>query len=105
VPYIEGPKGKIYRGFRSDIPNILKVIDTLPDPEPQVGLFSDAVKTRKKFALNELNGHRSATIVNMGKIALQLGRSLDFDPVKQEFINDEAANRLINQPMRGAWKI
>lgn len=105
VPYIEGPNGKIYRGFKSDIPNILKVIDTFPDPEPQMSVFSESVKSRKKFGLNELNGHRSATIVNMGKIALQLGRSLDFDPVKQEFINDEAANRLINQPMRGPWKI
>ncbi len=105
VPYIEGPKGKIYRGFKSDIPNILKVIDTFPDPEPQMSTFSESVISRKKFGLNELNGHRSSTIVNMGKIALQLGRSLDFDPVKQEFINDEAANRLINQPMRGPWKI
>jgi len=105
VPYIEGPNGKIYRGFKSDIPNILKVIDTFPDPEPQMSVFSESVKSRKKFGLNELNGHRSATIVNMGKIALQLGRSLNFDPVKQEFINDEAANRLINQPMRGHWKI
>lgn len=105
VPYIEGPKGKIYRGFKSDIPNILKVIDTFPDPEPQISSFTESVKSRKKFGLNELNGHRSNTIVNMGKIALQLGRSLDFDPVKQEFINDDAANRLINQPMRGPWKI
>jgi len=105
VPYIEGPHGKIYKGFKSDIPDILKLIDTLPDPEPQVTLFSEAVKTRKKFGLNELNGHRSCTIVNMGKIALQLGRSLQFDPVRQEFINDDAANRLINQPMRGPWKI
>ncbi len=77
----------------------------MPDPNPQVPKFSESVLTRKKFALNEINGHRSATIVNMGKIALQLGRSLDFDPVKQEFINDDAANRLINQPMRGPWKI
>ncbi|MEO7989419.1 MAG: Gfo/Idh/MocA family oxidoreductase [Chryseolinea sp.] len=105
APYIEGPKGKIYRGFKSDIPNILKVIDTFPDSDPQISTFSESVKSRKKFGLNELNGHRSATIVNMGKIALQLGRSLDFDPVKQEFINDDAANRMINQPMRGPWKI
>jgi predicted dehydrogenase len=105
APYIEGPKGKVYRGFRSDIPNVMKLIDAQPDPVTQVGLFSDAVRTRKKFALNEINGHRSCTIVNMGKIALQLGRSLEFDPVKQVFINDEAANRLIDQPMRGPWKI
>ena len=99
------PKGKIYRGFKSDIPNILKVVDSFPDPAPQITTFSESVISRKKFGLNELNGFRSSTIVNMGKIALQLGRSLDFDPVKQEFINDEAANRLINQPMRGDWKI
>jgi myo-inositol 2-dehydrogenase/D-chiro-inositol 1-dehydrogenase len=105
APYIEGPKGKIYRSFKSDIPGILKVIDTFPDPEPQPQTFTESVISRRKFGLNERNGFRSSTIVNMGKIALQLGRSLDFDPVKLEFINDEAANRLIHQPMRGPWKI
>ena len=105
APYIEGPKGKIYRGFKSDIPNLMSFLDTVPDPPSQITTFSESVRSRKKFGLNEHNAHRSSTIVNMGKIALQLGRSLDFDPVKQEFINDEAANRLINQPMRGPWKI
>jgi predicted dehydrogenase len=102
--YIEGPNGKIYNGFKSTIPNIEKVIDNLPDPEEQISVFSDSVRTRQKFALNEENGHRSATIVNMGLAALRLGRDLDFDPVKQEFINDEAANRLINQPTRTSWE-
>jgi predicted dehydrogenase len=103
--YIEGPKGKIYRGFRSDIPNLQALIDTLPDPEPQITIFSDSVRTRQKFALNEMNGFRSATIVNMGGVALRLGRNLEFDPVKLEFVNDDEANNLINQPMRGEWKI
>lgn len=103
--YIEGPKGKIYKGFKSTIPNLLQMVDSFPDPAPQVTSFSESVKTRQKFALNEINGHNSCTVVNMGKIALQLGRTLQFDPLKQEFINDEAANRLINQPMRGPWKI
>lgn len=105
APYIEGPKGKIYRGFKSDIPNLMSFLDTVPEPPTQLETFADSVRSRKKFALNERNAHRSSTIVNMGKIALQLGRSLQFDPVKQEFINDEAANRLINQPMRGPWKL
>lgn len=101
--YIEGPSGKIYRGFRSDVPNLEGLIKSLPDPEPQITLFSESVKTRRPFALNELNGHRSCTIVNMGVVALRLGRNLRFDPVKQEFIGDEAANALINQPGRGDW--
>ena len=101
--YIEGPDGKIFNGFKSTIPNIEGLIATLPDPAEQIGIFSDTVRSRQKFALNEENGHRSATVVNMGVIALQLGRTLEYDPVKQEFINDEEANRLIDQPMRSSW--
>jgi hypothetical protein len=76
-----------------------------PEPEPQVTDFIESVKTRKPFALNEQNGFRSATIVNMGVVALRLNRSLNFDPVKLAFINDEAANRLLDQPMRSPWII
>ena len=35
--YIAGPKGKIFRGFRSDIPNLQQMIAAMPDPEPQIG--------------------------------------------------------------------
>lgn len=101
--YIEGPDGKIFNGFKSTVPNIEGLINTLPDPEEQITTFSESVKTRQKFALNEENGHRSATIVNMGVVALRLGRDLDFDPVKQEFVNDPEANRLLDQPMRTSW--
>lgn len=103
--YIEGPKGKLYPGFRSDIQDLEKKLAAFPDPKPQQTDFVDAVKNRRKFALNEENGHRSATLVNMGKIALRLNRSLKFDPVKQEFIDDAGANALIYQPMRGPWTI
>ncbi|MEO6134300.1 MAG: Gfo/Idh/MocA family oxidoreductase [Ginsengibacter sp.] len=105
VPYIEGPKGKLFRGFRSDIPDLEKKLASFPDPEPQATDFVKAVKTRTKFALNEENGHRSCTIVNMGLVALRLNRSLKFDPVKQEFIDDEGANRLLYPPLREPWTI
>ena len=103
--YIEGPKGKLYSGFKSDIPNLMEKVAMMPDPAPQLTNFLESVKYRTPFALNETNGFRSCTIVNMGKIALQLGRPLKFDPVKQEFVGDTEANALINPPMRGRWKI
>ncbi|MDE5568967.1 MAG: gfo/Idh/MocA family oxidoreductase, partial [Muribaculaceae bacterium] len=60
----------------------------------------------QNFALNEYNGHNSCTLVNMGTVALRLGRKeLAFDPQTRTFINDDAANALINQPMRGNWTI
>ena len=103
--YVEGPNGKVFKGFRSDIKDLDKLINSLPDPEPQVTKFTESVMTRKKFALNEANGHRSCSIVNLGVIALRLGRNLNYNPVLQQFIDDEAANRLINQPMRNPWEI
>jgi myo-inositol 2-dehydrogenase/D-chiro-inositol 1-dehydrogenase len=103
--YIEGPKGKLYPGFRSDIQDLERKLAAFPEPQPQVVDFVEAVKARKKFALNEENGFRSCTLVNMGLIALKLGRSLKFDPDKQEFIGDEGANRLIHQPMRAPYII
>jgi myo-inositol 2-dehydrogenase / D-chiro-inositol 1-dehydrogenase len=103
--YIEGPGGKLYRGFRCDIPDIEKKLAGMPDPEPQVTDFSESVRTRKKFALNEENGFRSCTLVNLAIIAVRLGRSLTFDPVKLEFVNDHAANLLISQPVRAPWNI
>lgn len=103
APYIEGPQGNLYPGFKSDIPNLEKELASFPDPHPQVGDFVESVKSRLKFALNEENGHRSCTLVNLGIIAMRLGRSLRFDPVKQEFIGDEAANKLIYPPMRNPW--
>jgi predicted dehydrogenase len=103
--FIEGPKGKITKGFKSDIADLDKKLGELKDPEPQLTDFVQAVKTRKKFALNELNGHRSCTLVNLAKCALQTGRVLRFDPKKQRFIDDKQANRYISQPMRAPWRV
>lgn len=105
APFLEGPNGKVWPGLRSDIPDLQKKLSTLPDPASQLGDFSQAVRTRQKFALNEQNGFRSCTIVNLGKIAVRLGRKLYFDPKTQQFVNDIEANRLISQPMRAPWHI
>ena len=99
--FLEGPNGKTYRGLRSDIPDFHRKLAQFPEPKPQVTDWADAVRNRKKSALNEANGHRSCTILNLGKIAIRLQRPLRFDPHKQRFINDEQATRLIEQPLRG----
>ena len=46
---------------------------------------------------------RCSTVVNIGACALRLGRTLHFDPKTEKFIGDDAANLLINQPMRAPW--
>lgn len=103
--FIEGPQGSLFKGMRSNLKDLHKMMASLPDPAPQITTFSESVRSRQKFALNEENGHRSCTLINLGVIALRLGRNLTFDPENQRFVDDEAANRLIHQPMRGAWTI
>ena len=83
----------------------MELISQMPDPEPQNTDFLSCVRNRQKFALNEDNGYHSSTIVNMGVCALRLGRTLNFDPASQLFVNDDEANRLIEQPVRGTWSM
>lgn len=102
--YIEGPLGKVYKGFECTIPDIMNRLAEYPDPVPQNTDFYECLRTRKKFALNEENGHRSCTLVNIGAVALRLNRQvLHFDPKTQLFVGDDEANALIDQPMRGQW--
>jgi myo-inositol 2-dehydrogenase/D-chiro-inositol 1-dehydrogenase len=105
APFLEGPEGKIWRGLRSDITGFEEKLASLPDPEPQVTDFSEAVRKRRRFALNEANGHRSCTLVNLAKIAVRVGRPLKFDPVSQLFVGDDEANRFVDEPMRAPWMI
>lgn len=104
--YIEGPKGKVFKGFECTIPDIMNKLAEYPDPEPQRTDFLECVRTRQKFALNEVNGHRSCTLVNLGAVALRMNRDkLELDPKTMMFVNDDAANAMINQPMRSPWAI
>jgi myo-inositol 2-dehydrogenase / D-chiro-inositol 1-dehydrogenase len=105
APFLSGPQGTLTKDLESSIPNLIDKVKGLPDPEPQVTDFVKAVKTRRKFALNEINGHRSCTLINLAKIAVETGRPLRFDSKKQRFIDDPRANAYIQQPMRGPWKI
>jgi len=91
--------------LKSNILNFRQKLASLPDPEPLVTDFTEAVRKRKRFALNEENSHRSCTLVNLSKIAVRLGRPLRFDPDQQVFIGDPQANRLVSQPMRAPWHI
>jgi len=103
APFLEGPKGKVWPKLKSDIPNLESVVAELPEPAPQQTDFVESVKLRRTFALNEQNGFRSATIVNLGIVAMRLGRGFRFDPEKLCAVNDPAADRFIYQQMRAPW--
>lgn len=81
-----------------------KKIAAMPDPEPLLS-FVEAVKTRRQAGGHAEAAHRAATILHLANIAIRCGRKIQYDPVQEQIIGDQQANRLVNQPMRAPWHI
>jgi predicted dehydrogenase len=79
-------------------------LKAMPDPEPLLN-FAEAVKQRKLAGGHAEAAHRTVTLLHLANIAIRLGRKLKYDPDKEQFIGDEEANRLVNQPMRAPWHL
>jgi predicted dehydrogenase len=79
-------------------------IKAMPDPEPLLS-FAEAVKQRKPAGGHPEAAHRAACILHLANLAIRLGRKLQYDPDKEQFIGDEEANRFVNVPMRSPWHI
>jgi predicted dehydrogenase len=67
--------------------------------------FLDCVKSRKACYFPPEIGHRCFTIAHIGNISMLLGRKLRWDPEKEQFINDEQANRTLSRSMRSPWRL
>jgi predicted dehydrogenase len=65
--------------------------------------FFDCVESRKTPICEAEIGHRSATVCHLGGIALQLGRKLTWDPVREEFVGDKEANGYVAREQRAKW--
>ena len=60
----------------------------------------ECIRTRQRPSTDAELGHRAAALGHLTIIAYQLQRSLKWDPVKEEFPDDEAANRLLTRAKR-----
>ena len=69
------------------------------------GNFLDAIRTRKRTICDVETAHRSMSLVLLAGIAMQLKRTLAWDPVKERFPADEEANRLLSYARRPGWQI
>lgn len=103
-PLLEGPGGRVFDNYRTEPAGLFDEVARLPDPPPLLD-FETAVRTRRPAGGNADVAHRSCTLVNLAIAAIRLARPLRFDPVQQQFVGDEQANRLINQAMRAPWHL
>jgi len=67
--------------------------------------FLDCVKTRSQPKGNAQAAARAHIACHGANIALYLGRTVKFDNTKNEFINDDEANRLRSEALREPWRL
>ena len=61
------------------------------------------IASRGKPVADIEQGYISTTSCILANLAMQLGRTLQWDPVKGRIVNDDAANKLLARPYRKPW--
>ena len=69
------------------------------------GNWAHCIRTRELPICDVEIGCRSVTVCHLGNIAYMLKRPLKWDPVKEEFIGDDEANRWLDRPKREPWTL
>ncbi|MBN1816193.1 MAG: hypothetical protein JW828_02460, partial [Sedimentisphaerales bacterium] len=69
------------------------------------GNFLECVRTRRLTICNPQTAVYTMNAILIGGICLALKRSVQWDPVKEEFIGDDTANRLLSYSPRAPWRI
>jgi len=62
-----------------------------------------SIQTRKPAVTSAEQAHRSTSACITGWIGMKLGRKLKWDPVKEKFEGDDAANDLLSRPERAPY--
>jgi hypothetical protein len=110
----EGDQGWIRRktwsaGLEASDPQILRIKYTpettkhWPLPPNEQRNFLDCVKSRKPTTYTARDLHLLSTSLHMGVIAIRLGRKLQWDTAKEEFVNDVEANKMRFTPEPRNW--
>jgi predicted dehydrogenase len=75
----------------------------LYDSPDQHGNWLDCVRTRRPPIAPAEVGHRTCSACLVSHMAMKLGRKLKWDPARERFVGDDAANVLLSRPMRAPW--
>ena len=81
------------------------VADAGTSPRAHVRDFLNCVKSRKQPRAGASVAAQSHVVCHAAYIAWQLGRKLTFDPAREDFAGDEAANRMRSRAIREPWRL
>ena len=67
--------------------------------------FLNCVRTRARTIAAPETAHRSTTICHVTNVCLRLGRTLQWDPSAERFVNDPEADRMLARAARSPWRL
>ncbi|WP_276389324.1 Gfo/Idh/MocA family protein [Eudoraea chungangensis] len=111
--YFVGEKGTLICDYNTreitidgeKLKDIDSVVQTIPRSPGHQQNFIDAVKSREQPESN-LEYARNMTLpMHLGLISWRLKRELSWDSQKEEFVNDEEANKLLFRTPRNKWNL
>jgi predicted dehydrogenase len=70
-----------------------------------LGNWIECIRSRKRTIADVETGHRSTTLCHLGNIARWTQRKLTWDPAKEVFVDDAAANTYLDRDRRAPWTI
>jgi hypothetical protein len=50
-------------------------------------------------------GHRTCSIGQIAHIAIQCGQKLEWNPLRERFVGNDAANSMLSRPYRAPWDL
>jgi predicted dehydrogenase len=88
-----------------------KILDSVIGPnevhlyqsDDQHGNWLDCIKSRKATTAPAEIGHRACSTCLLHHIAMKTKRHLHWDPAKERFVNDDAANAMLSRPQRAPY--
>jgi hypothetical protein len=106
-----GDKGVMFLSRRGKIQvrdDAKKLVDVAIEPQGQddtahVANLCAAIRDGAKLNADAEIGHYSTALCHLGNIATRLGRSLTFDPEKEQIVADDEANALVRREYREHW--
>jgi predicted dehydrogenase len=72
---------------------------------PHIDNFFDCMASRELPVADVEVGHRSVSFCHLVNITRRLNRKLHWDPVKEQFVGDDEANKLVDLPRRKGYEL
>ena len=97
---------KFYDKKHQEIPDE-KPVREVASTRLHIRAFIDAVRAQDPAAVPATpeQGHVAASICHFGNIAYRTGRTLEFDPVTEQFKNDPEASALLTRPYQEGFEV